>query len=404
MSTSDKASENSVKVYIFGSIIALIGALLSAYALFHHIEVRATGATNAACNISDTFNCDDVAKSEYAEILGFPMGIYGVGYFLGLLILLGTAFFKKEFEHDNLQTYKALCILGFAISVGLFFLSWTKVGAFCPTCIGVYSICTLQALFVWAQRHHLPQGFSSKGLSNGATYPIAALAACAIIYSFAKPTPRNFRQDLPQMDISPNEAENQTILDLTTHDIPLATSAYSGLGEDYRQGGSQAKVVITEFADFECPACRHAFQTLKQIKATFGDQVLVVFRNFPLDKACNPSISRNIHEYACEAAVMARCAGRIGKFWPMHDKIFANQAQLSSSILTEWAQELGLSDSQISECKGSQDILEKIKQDIKVGEKVGVTGTPALFINGRKVVGGRNYETLRSYISQKLNE
>ena len=101
---------------------------------------------------------------------------------------------------------------------------------------------------------------------------------------------------------------------------------------------------------------------------------------------------------------MSRCAGRYGKFWKMHDTIFDNQGDISSENLAIWAKEVGLNQEQIFECKESQDILNKIKEDIAAGQKAGVQGTPALYINGRSVVNGRDYSALRERITTLLNE
>lgn len=391
-------------IYIGGAILALIGLALSLYATLHHIDVRAHGATDATCNINQTFNCDDVALSDYAEVFGFPMGIYGIGFFAGMLILLGTSFFKEEFQPDNFKTYAFLAVTGALISIGLFILSLSSIGVICPTCVGVYVTCIAQAGLVIANRSFFPIGIDTKALSNGATYPIAALAVAAIGYSFLKPTPtRNFTPDNPQKE-NPTVSRDESMLDFTLFNFPISKSAYAGLGEDYRKGSDDAKVVITEFADFECGSCRQISSTLTQLSKDFGDKILITFRNYPLDNKCNKKMSRSFHKWACDAAIIARCAGRHGKFWPMHDKIFQEQANLSGKNLTSWAKEMGLSEEQISACRSSKDILAKIQDDISLGDKAGVTGTPTLYINGRQVIGGRELNKLRNTIQKILGE
>ena len=403
MNELDSTSNRSMALYTVGALLAVIGIILSLYATFHHIDVKNSGVTDAACNINQTFNCDDVANSKYSEILGFPMGILGIGFFGGMLLLLGTSFFKEEFEADNLITYTLLSYLGALISIGLLLLSWFSIGVICPTCVGVYVTCFAQAGLVFILRGQVPGTASLKAFGNGATYPVAALAAAAISYSFLKPTPSNFTRDDPQIELARKALENQP-LDFTSHNIPLSKSAYAGLGEDYRLGKDDAKVVIQEFADFQCGACKQASASLKKLREEFGTQILIVFRNFPLDSSCNKNIQRKFHESACDAAIIARCAGRKGQFWPMHDQIFANQSRLSATNLTTWAKSRGLSDAEIKECRNSKDILAKIKEDIDIGERIGVTGTPAIFINGRKVVGGRDIDTLRSIVLEQLSE
>ena len=399
--TGSKAIEKQPLLIWGGIVLALVGFALSLYATIHHLELKASGVTDAACNINSAFNCDDIARSKYSELFSIPLGVFGVGYFLGLVLLLAVGFFKDEYHHDNIQTYGIFAAAGVVVSVILGIIAATAIGVGCPTCIGVYIVCFLQLGLVFIHRAHIPTDFSIKSFSNGATYPLIVTAFALIIFSFMKPAPTNFTRDDPQTLDNMTKGASMAP---KAEQIPLSKSAFSGLGEDYRSGGDNAKVIINEFADFECPACRGAYQTLKRIKQQFGDQVLVVFRNYPLDNSCNPAMQRSLHQYACEAAILARCAGRYGKFWPMHDKIFDNQSKINSATLASWAKELGLTDPQIAECKESKDILQKIQDDLKVGTRVGVQGTPSIFINGRQVTGGRDFDSLRETIFSMLND
>lgn len=405
MEQQSETQNTNPTLYFGGILLGLIGLVLSIYATMHHIELKTTGATDAACNINQVVSCDEVAKSQFSEVFGQPLGILGAGFFAGLILLLGVAYTKEDYRKDNLQTYALMAALGVLSSVALLVLSMTSVGAVCPTCIGVYVVCFLQAGLVFINRKDLPAGFNMKGLSNGLTYPIVTVAVGAIAYSyFLKPPPSNITQDLPQVDFGANTPPPSAVLDPTKHDIPLSRSAYSGLGEDYRIGPDNAKVTIIEFADYQCPACRHAFNMLKRVKAEFGNQVQVVFRNFPLDNACNPQINRKLHESACDAAVLTRCAGRKGHFWKLHDQIFSRQSEISKPKLTEWAKGVGLTDAEIAECRQSKDILEKIREDISIGNKIGVEGTPSIYVNGQKVIDGRSADAMKNLIHKMLNE
>ncbi len=388
-------------LYWGGILIALIGTLLSIYATLHHIELKTLGATNAICNINETFSCDDIAASKYAEPFGIPMGIYGAGFFAGMLLLLGVALLKPEYRDDALHTYKWFTVLGVVKSIGLFIIAHFIIGKLCPTCIGVYLSCFAQAGLAWAKRSEFPvrSTFSDsfKSLSNGITYPVVTLLIAVVIYSFAKPS-KPTHLDLKQPPIGDFDDSNPVVLEPNRQEIPISRSAYAGLGEDYRRGPEGAKITIVEFADYQCPACRHAYQALKDLEKEMPE-IEMVFRNYPLDSACNPSISRRMHEFACEAATLARCAGRIGQFWNMHDRIYQNQTDLNSEALSKWGKEVGLTDQQIAECRTSQDISNKIRDDVKLGEKLGITGTPTIFVNGRKVDGAYNIEGLRKAVT-----
>jgi protein-disulfide isomerase len=185
--------------------------------------------------------------------------------------------------------------------------------------------------------------------------------------------------------------------------IVTSKSAYAGLGEDYRKGSDSAKVTVVEFSDFECPACARAEPVLREVIESMGSKILFVFRNYPLDKACNGGVKNDMHKFACQAAVVGRCAGQFGKFWQFHDKSFAEQDKISLENIKSWGRDAGLTASQIDQCLASNDIMAKIKDDIAQGDLAGVTGTPAIFINGKKYAGGLSVAEINAAIQSELS-
>lgn len=403
MSEEESSQPGSGPFIVIVFILALIGLGFSVYSVQHHMELKASGATDAFCNINDTFNCDDVARSSWSEISGIPLGIFGVSFFLGVFLLAAMVRFREEQATECLQTIGVMHVLGLLVSLTLAGISYFEVGALCLTCIGIYGTTLVQALVLIPFRSSIPPGINIKNLSNGGTYPLVALAVSVGLWSLLKPDFQPAGPDPDQLrQALENAQQGNSILDANVQQIPLNRSAYSGLGEDYRQGSDEARVTIVEFADFQCGACATAHRTLKQLKSEFGDRILVVFKNFPLDQACNDGINRAFHEFACEAAVAARCAGQIGKFWPMHDRLFDNQRSLSSTNIRKWAGEIGLAEADLQECLNSKDMVNKVRDDIALGQKLGVESTPTLYFNGRKLRGGRSIDVLRAEINKIL--
>lgn len=397
-------SQNSPKpgnLTILGIILAILGLGISVYALQHHIDLKQSGATDAFCNVNETLSCDSIANSAYSEDpWGNPLGLYGIGYFLGLILLLVASMAKEEYRRDTLPTYAAMTGLGIVVSIGLFLISHFKVGAFCLTCIGVYSVTLIQGLVTFFLRQEVPNNWNFKSLYNGGFYMLLALLGSMGVFQILEPMPtNNFTPDLPQT----SEEARELIKKMKIPQIKVDKSAYSGLGEDYRKGGDEAKVVIVEFADFQCPACASASQTLKQLGQEFGDQILIVFKNYPLDGSCNRNMGGSAHRHACQAAITARCAGQFGKFWEMHDKIFAEQKKIDGERLKLWALDMGITQEQYSECLNSPDILGKIKGDIEQASQLQIQGTPAIFINGIPA-SNRSYQALRSQIQFRLGQ
>ncbi len=158
-------------------------------------------------------------------------------------------------------------------------------------------------------------------------------------------------------------------------------------------GGKDASVTVVEFSDFQCPYCRAAENTVKQIKGKYGDRIKFVYMDFPL----------SFHEHAMDAARAASCAGGQNKFWPYHDALFADQSKLAAADLKATAAKLGLDSKKFAECfdKGQPDAT--IKADMAQGQSLGVTGTPTFFINGREIVGAQSAEKLSEVIDDELS-
>jgi protein-disulfide isomerase len=384
-------------------VIAMVGAGLSIYATFHHFDLVNSGATDAFCNINEQFSCDDVARSPYSTFFGIPLGIWGLGFFLAQIVLVLSGIFRPQSSKESLHGLVGLTVIGAVASLALIFISTFLVGKFCLNCIGIYIVCFAQIGVLLAYRSVLPTGFTLKSLANGGVN--AALVVALVVVGF------NFTKDWwmkPPSAAGQNSTAGsqlgQSSLALAPNalDIKIDKSAFSGMGEDFRKGNDDARVTIVEFADFQCPACRSAWELLKQVQQQYGDQVLIVFKNYPLDKSCNSAIQGQIHEYACEAAVLARCAGMQGKFWQMADKLFSSQSSMNSETMMAWALAIGLSPEQVAECKKSKDIVAKIQDDIKQGNQLNVNATPTIFINGRQIIGGRSMETIQAEIERIL--
>jgi protein-disulfide isomerase len=148
---------------------------------------------------------------------------------------------------------------------------------------------------------------------------------------------------------------------------------------DQTQGNEQAAIKLVEYGDYQCPYCADAYPFIKEIQSTFGDQILFVFRNFPLQES---------HRYANIAAQAAEAAGKQDKFWEMHDAIYENQQQLNDDYLDSLAEKLGLDMEQFEWDLNSEEVTNKVEDDFESGVRSGVNGTPSFFINGTKFDGG----------------
>ena len=158
------------------------------------------------------------------------------------------------------------------------------------------------------------------------------------------------------------------------------------------KGPEAAKVTLVEFSDFECPFCSRARETVDKVMAKYDGKVKLVFRQFPL----------SFHPHARKAAEGALCANAQGKFWQFHDALFSDQTKLEPAQLKETATKLGLDKDKFAACLDSGEQGKVIETDMAAAEKVGVSGTPAFFINGVSLSGAQPMEEFERVIDQEL--
>jgi protein-disulfide isomerase len=143
------------------------------------------------------------------------------------------------------------------------------------------------------------------------------------------------------------------------------------------KGKTSAPITIAEFSDFQCPFCSRVGPTIKQIEDVYGDRVKVVWKNLPL----------SFHQNAMPAALAAMAAHEQGKYWEYHDLLFANQKNLTRDDFIKYAKELKLDVPKFTAALDSAKHKSRIEADAAEAAKLGVTGTPAFFINGRFLNG-----------------
>ncbi len=157
-------------------------------------------------------------------------------------------------------------------------------------------------------------------------------------------------------------------------------------------GPDDAPVTIVEFSDFECPYCKRVLPTINKIKDQYPDKVRLVFRQYPLD----------MHKNARKAAEASLCANDQGEFWNMHDLLFEEQRDLEVDDLKSYADKLELDRGTFDECLDSDRYADQVTRDIREGAIAGVTGTPAMFVNGRLVSGAVPFKTVADLIDDEL--
>lgn len=177
----------------------------------------------------------------------------------------------------------------------------------------------------------------------------------------------------------------------TSHLDPLRTHVET-VGHPFR-GPASAPVTIVEFSDFQCSFCKTLYSTLREIQKNYPTAVRLVYRQYPIAE---------IHPHAMKAAEASLCADEQGRFWDLHDQVFQDQGSLREEDLTAKAAKLQLNTEVFNKCLNSGKHAARIAQDLREGAAAGVSGTPALFINGRFVSGAQPYAEISKIIDDEL--
>jgi len=164
------------------------------------------------------------------------------------------------------------------------------------------------------------------------------------------------------------------------------------VGTSPSQGPADAAITLVEFSDYECPFCKSAEPIIKQVALRYPTQLRVVTKNFPLDA----------HPKARPAAEAAMCAAEQGKFSEFHAKLFEKAPQIDVAQLAPIAEEVGLDKAKFEECLTSHRTAPIVQADLDAGKKAGVSGTPAFFVNGVPLAGGRSLNEFAKAIDVEL--
>lgn len=165
-------------------------------------------------------------------------------------------------------------------------------------------------------------------------------------------------------------------------------------------GSVNAPLTIVEFLDFDCPYCKAAFTSVRELQSRFGSQqVRLIIRHFPLEE---------IHPTATIAAQAAVCAQKAGKFWVYHDKLFTNQELRTEDDLTRFAVESGMDGNQFKTCLRAKETKAIVQRDFDAGIRAGAIGTPTFFFNGTRIPGWGEGEVMsyliQTWLDQLTNE
>lgn len=357
-----------------GVLGGLFGAGVSAYLVTQH-EAALAGGSGSVCNIDETFNCDLVNTSEFSEIGGVPIAVFGAAFYAAVA-LISLLNWQKVERFSGAP--KLIAITSGIAVIGALYLAWASstLGAWCLLCISTYGISVILLIAGVLGMRKAPEPAAEDAAAKGEegsdrSLMVSVITGLLVLGMGVVSTAGE--AEVPGAEGS----EEGDISQLFTKVDGVVTLS----GSEPCWGSPTAPYLIVEYADFECPHCAMAFPELKPLVAANPD-LRVCFKNYPLSSDCNPNVGGPMHPNACMAAAAATCAQEQGRFWELSGQMFANQNALAPGDIFFMAKQLGIDETALRECMLREDTQAKIVAEGVAGGKAGLWATPTLFLKG----------------------
>jgi protein-disulfide isomerase/uncharacterized membrane protein len=410
----------------------LVGAAVSGLLLFqHHGEPAAVQAVNEACGDGATSGCEQLARSRWSSVGGTPIAAIGTAFSLVLaglfavalgcgsvaragllalaLLLLGAALgvdvALAGVQAFAARTFCGLCVATYALNAAAFYALWPARGALRGALPGLHApenrpalvaavLTTLGFLGTVIGTEHALEARSALRSATLLGAPTAPAAEAPPSASLVPPSPpgsgpaerwRSEAQRLQAILDDPQKLD-QYFDQKAAREYAEARPETIDLDDIPRKGTRGAPVQVVEYSDFLCPFCRNLAGALTGFLPQAGNRIEIFYKNYPLEQECNPNLTRTAHPGACALARGAICAQAQGKFWPYHDRVFGEPPREGSvPDVLGLARQAGLDAAAFGACLGTADTRDRLAAQVDEAKKLGVTSTPTLFLNGKKL-------------------
>jgi protein-disulfide isomerase/uncharacterized membrane protein len=399
-------------------VLSLGGAVLAGVLLLEYHGEPAVSAVEAICGDAASNGCQAVARSAYAHVASVPLAALGLLFYVSLASLLLLALLADaETVPAGARVAAAAFAAALAIDVALLGLQAFAIRAYCALCIATYAV-NVAALFVLFPALRGAEGRVARLLrgearpalagwllATGAAAAAIAAANLALTYRaerraanlLGEPTAVTAGSSDPlaraqeearrlKETLDDPQKREQYVTDKAVKEFEDATPLAFDLAGTPVEGPPAAPVQVVEFSDFLCPWCRALAVALKDFLPKSGSRLAIHFKNYPLDKSCNPHLQATVHEGACWLALGGLCAQDQGRFWPYHDRIFGTQMEkVGREDVGRLAGEAGLDRRALDACLDSPRTRERLAAQVAEAERSGVKGTPTVFLNGKRL-------------------
>lgn len=384
--------------------LCLVGAAVSVQLAVIYHKSNADLAHQSHCAVDSKWDCDDVARSKYAAVLGVPVALWGLlGYgVMGLFAAWGARGRAPRHFPLGILSILVLCALGMAA-----YLAWVSAVILktkCQYCAVLYGVnLALLAGLLWAfiarrkspitaLREDLRWLLDRLNVSFALAAGILGAVALALVLGprlgrpsqdAPQPAPvENLVKKAPSVSPGPmRPGETQKAPRPLPKGKPPWVKEFVASDTPAR-GPVDADLYIVEFSDYECPFCQLSNAEVEKVLAKYGQRIRLYHRHFPLDMACFKQMRRPMHQHACFAAAASICAHAQGKFWTFHDRLFRLGKSINRESIRELARTQELDMGAFEACLVSPKTGEHLQRDIEAAVRKKIRGTPAFFMGG----------------------
>ena len=365
---------------------SLLGLVASSAATYVHYHLVKNPDYSSFCDINATVSCKSAYLSQYGSVAGVPVAVGGLVFFTWVLLLLWGSRGKSRIL-DSAPAYIFVgSTLALAAALYLAYASFFVLKEVCPLCVATY-VAVIGVFVISGGAKSVPvarlPGRALRDLGVLVGTPIALLVALVFVAGASWGMSAFPREEVRPVIQTPALSANQQSELERWWDVQPKTP-------NFPVANDGARVVVVEFADYQCPQCRLMYFALKPIFDKYADRptdVRWAMKQYPLNSECNPGVPTQMHPASCTAAasvVMARWKGP-GMFEKMSDWLFLHQAELSPANIRSTASDM----LQISDWDAQYPkAIQEVKAEATLGARLEVSQTPTFFINGRRIPGG----------------
>jgi uncharacterized membrane protein/predicted DsbA family dithiol-disulfide isomerase len=361
-----------------------LGLAASAAATYVHYNLVKNPDYSSFCDINATVSCKAAYLSRYGSVGGVPVAVGGILFFAWVLLLLWGSRGPSRIKDSAPAYIFAGSTLALAIVLYLAYASFFVLKEVCPLCVATY-VAVIGVFVISGGASSVPMSTlprrALRDIRILVATPVALVIALLFVAGAAWGT-----TSFPREQIRPASVPAPPLSTDQRSEFERWWDVQPQVNVPFQNDG--AKVLIVEFADYQCPQCRVQYFALKPILDKYADRpndVKVLLKQYPLNSDCNAYVPSKMHAAACDAAAAVVMARSKGMFDKMQDWLFMHQEELSPATVRSAASDIakiGDFDTQYPKA------IQEVKTDTAMGSALGVNSTPTFFINGKRIPGG----------------